>query len=186
MTTDDLFSRCHKCLETIMRMLRDCEEVKDFWSSLINSNKLSRIFSIGFHNWIDWNLSYTEIGIHQRSWYVVFGVAANDIWKDRNSMIFSQTSILRRELLFQTLSQSNFILHQRKPSNTTSTVSSSNVVEVCWVPPPDGCFKINVDGSHICNSGSLACGGLTRDSNGNFVRGFYGRVGSCNVVWAEL
>lgn len=28
--------------------------------------------------------------------------------------------------------------------------------------------------------------GLIRDSNGNLVKSFYNKVGSCNIVWAKL
>lgn len=96
MTADDLCLRCHRCPETIMHLLKDCEEVKDFWPSLINLDQWSSFFSIGLHNWLDWNLSSTQVGILQGNWLVVFGVAINNIWKDRNSMVFSQTTKIDR------------------------------------------------------------------------------------------
>lgn len=56
----------------------------------------------------------------------------------------------------------------------------------CMVSPPQRCYKINIDGSHRRNSGNPACGGLIRDSNEIFVKGFFGRVGYANVLWAKL
>lgn len=47
-------------------------------------------------------------------------------------------------------------------------------------------MKINVDGSHSSRTGSSACGGLARDHDGQLIRGFYCKVGSCNAVWEEL
>lgn len=72
-------------------------------------------------------------------------------------------------LCFNVLSQARFIINPRENQSNSITGSYSNVIDVCWSPPPDGCFKINVDGSHISSSGSSACGGLIRDSGGNFV-----------------
>lgn len=32
------------------------------------------------------------------------------------------------------------------------------VEHVAWTPPAPGCFKVNVDGSHLRNTGSSPCG----------------------------
>lgn len=84
------------------------------------------------------------------------------------------------------LNHANFIFHLNHKDSANTDSLGLNVIKVCWSPPPDGCFKVNVDGSHINNPSSSACGGLIRDANGNFVKGFYSKVGSCNAVWAEL
>lgn len=55
------------------------------------------------------------------------------------------------------------------------------MIEVCWVAPPDGCSKINVDESHFSKSGSSACGELATDSCGKFVKGFYRFGQSCGL-----
>lgn len=47
---------------------------------------------------------------------------------------------------------------------------------VGWMPPPEGWFKINVDGAHNDFSRNSACGGIVRDDHGNFVKGF-----NCNI-----
>lgn len=45
---------------------------------------------------------------------------------------------------------------------------------------PLDCTKINVDESHFGHVGRLACGGLARNSNKNFIKGFYNKMGFCN------
>lgn len=60
------------------------------------------------------------------------------------------------------------------------------VLNVAWKPPPEGCVKINVDGSYISVTGSSACGGIAKDLARRLVRGFYSKVGLCNAVWAKL
>lgn len=48
-----------------------------------------------------------------------------------------------------------------------------------------GCYKMNVDGSHLHNFGSFSCSGIVRDSNDRFVSRFY-KIGIGNALWAEL
>lgn len=45
MASDDLCPRCLDCPETIMHVLRDCEDVKEFWMSKLNPNVVSK-FSV--------------------------------------------------------------------------------------------------------------------------------------------
>lgn len=45
--------------------------------------------------------------------------------------------------------------------------------------------KLNVDASRSFD-GSAGCGGLIRDSNGKWIRGFSKFVGNCSVLKAEL
>lgn len=98
MTADELCPRCHRCLETIMHMIRDCDDVKEFWSKLIDPDSWSSFFSLGLHSWLNWNLSSKAINPHNINWPMTFGIAVKDIWKDRNSLVFSQVSIMGSNL----------------------------------------------------------------------------------------
>lgn len=109
MTADELCPRCCKHLETIMHMARDCEEVREFWSSLINPSSWSKFFSVGLHNWMDWDLSSNNIGTHHLDWPIVFGIAVHEVWKDKNSLVFARSSSMRNNLTFLVLNQANFI-----------------------------------------------------------------------------
>jgi ribonuclease HI len=53
-----------------------------------------------------------------------------------------------------------------------------------WSKPPPGFFKVNTDGSYV--HGQAACGGIIRNHNGNFVKGFMCKLGSGNALFAEL
>lgn len=55
-----------------------------------------------------------------------------------------------------------------------------------WTPPPIGSWKLNCDGSVRRNGREAGCGGILRDSSGNFVFGFTSKLQSCSVVEAEL
>ena len=55
-----------------------------------------------------------------------------------------------------------------------------------WTPPPPGFIKLNSDGSAQGNPGSISAGGFFRDSNGNWIGGFTGKIGFTTSLAAEL
>lgn len=55
-----------------------------------------------------------------------------------------------------------------------------------WSKPMQGVYKLNVDGSHCVTRGESACGGLIRNSSGLFIKGFFCKVTTSNIVWAEM
>lgn len=102
MTDDPMCPRCNSCPETIMHLLRDCEEASTFWNEVINPNAWSKFFSLGLFPWLEWNLSSKndEIGKTPWSWFTFFTVSVAALWKDRNSLVFSQESKMGKELWF--------------------------------------------------------------------------------------
>lgn len=65
MSYSDLYPRCHRYPETIIHLLRDCEEVNDFWSKHLDPSIWSRFFSLGQQAWLDWNMSSSRIRLVQ-------------------------------------------------------------------------------------------------------------------------
>nr|GMC93188.1 putative ribonuclease H [Ipomoea batatas] len=56
---------------------------------------------------------------------------------------------------------------------------------VRWTVPPSGWIKINVDGSCTQSTGAAACGGLSQDHQGRWLRGFMHNIGCCSIEEAE-
>lgn len=79
-----------------------------------------------------------------------------------------------------------FIGHEMCQPTPAYLPPAKRQVMVSWTPPPPNAFKINVDGSHNSTQGCTACGGLIRDSCGNFGKGFYCNLGLSNPLWAEM
>lgn len=186
MTNDNLCPRCQGGPETLLHMLRDCDEVQSFWQSVVHLDHLSRFFSLGTCSWLDWNMTEKSVGRIQLDWQLFFGVAVYELWRDRNSLVFSQESKLGSHLLVATMQQAYFIQQYRSPSAGDTAPVAQRLMQVVWKPLDPGWFKVNVDGSHWRSSGSTACGGLVRNEHGVFVAGFYTKLGSSTALWVEL
>lgn len=98
MTAYVICSRCNSNPETIMHILRDCEEAQQCWNNVIKPEHWSKFFSLGFFPWSEWNLTTNNIGVTPWSWFTFFSISVNEIWKDRNCLVFSNVSKLRNEL----------------------------------------------------------------------------------------
>ena len=61
-----------------------------------------------------------------------------------------------------------------------------NVVSVGWEKPPRGWVKLNTDGSAMKNPDRAGGGGLLRDHDGVWLKGFARGLGFTNSILAEL
>lgn len=55
-----------------------------------------------------------------------------------------------------------------------------------WITPNHGWVKVNIDGAFAQASNTNACGGLIRDSDGNFIRGFICRLDNGDALSTKL
>lgn len=60
------------------------------------------------------------------------------------------------------------------------------LLNIGWQPPPVDYLKINMDGAFNQYSKMAACGGINRDANGAFDKGFICNMGFCSNLRAEL
>jgi ribonuclease HI len=62
-----------------------------------------------------------------------------------------------------------------------------DTIFIGWKRPLDGWVKLNCDGSQNKNSIGLAgCGGLLRDSDGRWIKGYSRKLGDCDALHAEM
>ena len=55
-----------------------------------------------------------------------------------------------------------------------------------WIPPPTGWVKLNTDRCYKVNPGLASGGGLLRDEDGKWIKGFDYNIGICTVTMSEL
>ncbi|RYR17285.1 hypothetical protein Ahy_B03g062048 isoform A [Arachis hypogaea] len=108
------------------------------------------------------------------------------IWYLRNKLVFNGESVIvtsaanqirARSEEFDRVIRSNLKL--RNPQNSGSS-------PIRWSRPKEGCIKVNVDGSWFSHNNNAACGGVFRDSEGRFVKGFACNLGNCSIMHVEL
>lgn len=107
---------------------------------------------------------------NQKEWQVLFGVTIYDLWRDRNKLVFDSMTNLHQGnhgFLYAVQNQVNFIRRNYMVNGMNSAQSIRHLIGVAWSPPPSGCYKVNIDGSH--SGGVSACGRLIRQGDGSFV-----------------
>lgn len=81
MTQDNVCPSSSSSPENLMHLLRDCEEVQNFWNQSVDPRHWSKFFSLGLHQRIDWILSVKNICSASWNWATFFGVAVWAIWR---------------------------------------------------------------------------------------------------------
>jgi L1 cell adhesion molecule like protein len=74
---------------------------------------------------------------------------------------------------------------QANISHVATQVSYKEVAHIGWKRPEGDWIMLNTDGASRGNS-VAGCGGLLRNSNGQWLGGFSHHLGSCNAYLAEL
>ncbi|KAL4336803.1 hypothetical protein AHAS_Ahas12G0046700 [Arachis hypogaea] len=108
------------------------------------------------------------------------------IWYFRNKLVFNGEAVHVTTAINQIRARSEefFIISRSKlkPHNTQAVGESL----IRWSRPEEGCVKVNVDGSWFGHTNNAACGGVFRDSDGRFLKGFSCNLGNCSIMHAEL
>jgi ribonuclease HI len=61
-----------------------------------------------------------------------------------------------------------------------------DTIYIGWKCPREGWIKLNCDGAHKSSINLSGCGGLLRNSNGTFLKGYARKIGSCDALHAEM
>ncbi|KAL0000646.1 hypothetical protein SO802_014427 [Lithocarpus litseifolius] len=177
---------CDSCTgaeESIIHVLRDCSTAKSFWecSSYPDSFKLS--FSDDLEPWIKKNsFGSTMAAGKDYEWRNFFLLGLWNLWLQRNRRAFKQqpanpdlvkvVEMQTRELMYCVL----------EPNGG----KDRQVRQVKWLKPAEGWQKLNIDGSFVSTSGLAGCGGLLRDSSGQWIVGFAESICVSSSIAAEL
>ncbi|KAL5836164.1 hypothetical protein ACOSQ4_015661 [Xanthoceras sorbifolium] len=115
--------------------------------------------------------------------YLLFTFTLWYIWKWRCCVVFEDG--------FQVPSTPQMIILKASKQWWEAMYGVSSCISIysafmAWEPPMAGWVKLNVDGSRDNQTGSIAAGGVARDLNSNWVRGFAMHLGAGNILEAEL
>ncbi|GLT78653.1 hypothetical protein SLA2020_501810 [Shorea laevis] len=185
LTNDDSCPRCQHGREDVLHCFRDCEGSRRLWRKWIGDNLWQRWQQMNHAEWINHNLSRTNVKIEQGlPWDVAFAAICWFIWLARNKAVFEgdrEWIVAKEGMLRFHLAKAGYFLNRNPP---TGTLRYEQLVG--WEKPPPGYVKINVDGSARGTPGASAAGGVCRDSNGDWCFGFTQQLGMGIAIRAEL
>ncbi|KAF7803041.1 hypothetical protein G2W53_042152 [Senna tora] len=185
MTDNDVCKRCLLHSETSLHALRDCCHVAPLWRSLIPQNKWRKFFSLNLCSWIEASLSSSMGCSDNFSWNTKFGYTCWLIWKQRNNWVFNgkkeEAISLLPILKIQLEDFNNATKVMKEISNDSNRENTQG-----WVAPEVDWIKVNTDGSYYSEQNSMACGGVARDKDNNWIFGFSKRLGRGNALHAEI
>ena len=115
-------------------------------------------------------------------WKVLFPMGLWFLWTHRNTFLFRSGSVDTHNWR-KCLQGSAEFFSIGLPSKVRQL---KNVVSVGWEKPPRGWVKLNTDGSAMKNPDRAGGGGLLRDHDGVWLRGFARGLGYTNSILAEL
>lgn len=85
---------CDNADETLFHRFCDCNASLSIWSCF-NVRKPQQFFSSNnWNSWLATNLTKTEYGEEESYWHIVFGVALDHIWENRNNGSFPRSVLL--------------------------------------------------------------------------------------------
>ena len=180
---DKMCRMCNKGNETINHLLRECEVAHLFWLQVQVPHYYRNSFKLPLKEWLEYNCK-DEMNTIVKGvpWKVLFPIGLWHLWLHRNDFLFKSgtTNPQAWRRCFQSSAEFFSIGSVNKAKNLKS------VIPVGWEKPPRGWVKINTDGSAMKNPNRAGGGGLLRDHEGNWLKGFARGIGYTNSALAEL
>ena len=182
---EDSCTLCKGASETPLHILRDCPRVAPIWQKIGLPTLPDSFSSSNISNWMNaCSHSSLTTSIHSVLLFKdIFSILCWTIWTARNKTAFEGTEF-NHSTIFKRFSSLAIELKFSLPQKVDKPPKEK--ILIGWKPPSSGFLKLNTDGSALGNPGLTSAGGLIRDSNGNWVRGFSRFIGTTNSFAAEL
>ena len=175
---------CRNEDESIAHMLKDCPFALNLWEWIGIPQPLTSTFQLDLLEWLKRNfLCNNQFQINGIPWSTLFLFIVWELWKHRNEVAFDNKPL-------------NFNLHHtciRLATEYFFYVSKQqkgkhfSVSRVYWQKPPMGSYMLNSNGASMGNLGKARGGGLIRDSQRKWVKGYMRKIGMASVeakFWA--
>lgn len=179
---DNKCPSCKRQDETIIHLLRDCELARKYWSCVEVPPAHVHTFSGSLEEWLQANSVSLVKHKSDMPWSTVFLFTIWAIWKNRNKIVF-ENSIPNPRLAIECINQARDYHFCVSKAKTTTTKAA---IPVAWTKPREDWFKLNSDGASLGNPGKAGGGGIIRNSQGGWVRGYARSIGLTSSIIAEL
>ncbi|KAK9157390.1 hypothetical protein Scep_003964 [Stephania cephalantha] len=136
--------------------------------------------STEFQIWLKENLNSSYKGnVSMIEWSVIFGTAVWLIWRWRNETVFHEEPNQCVDPVKSILAMAGEFHHV-----ILARISKEANMTKVWQRPDEGWTKLNADGA-VAGS-CAAAGGVLRDHEGRWIRGFHQFLGTCPPLDEEL
>ncbi|PNX81608.1 ribonuclease H [Trifolium pratense] len=178
---------CNHCVDVVedtLHVLRDCPLAKSVWCNLLNGKDKDWFFTAALDEWIILNMKKQLGRDNNLSWASVWATSCHFLWLWRNRETHGDSRlrplqpwklILKWVMQYFEADVSGIVIANRQKVEITVT----------WQCPEDGWLSLNTDGASRGHT-SAGCGGLLRNSEGQWLGGFSRNLGRCNAYIAEL
>ncbi|KAL0001759.1 hypothetical protein SO802_015540 [Lithocarpus litseifolius] len=169
--------------ETISHALRDCPKAQSFWNFFSPPISTSNFYGTQILDWLRLNCrSMQQCDVADLDWAILFPIAIWVLWLHRNSTIFGMATI-HKDLKAKTLAKAAEMAYLGIIEKHKQTKAK---IQVRWLPPSLNWFKVNSDGSSMGNPSLAGGGGLIRNQDGEWVKGYARSIGCATSVASEL
>ena len=171
---------CNAALETISHALKDYSKAQSLWNSFSPPVSASIFYGTQFLDLLRLNCrSMQRCDAADLDWAILFPIV---VWLNWNNTIFGKATIhkdLKAKALAKAFEMAYLgIIEKHKQTKTK--------IQVRWLPPSLDWVKVNFDGSSMGNPGLARGGGLIRNQEGEWVKGYVRVIGCATSVAAEL
>ncbi|MCH97348.1 ribonuclease H protein, partial [Trifolium medium] len=130
---------------------------------------------------MDWIFKNTNN--QNKKWITLFMVACWHLWMWRNKNIFEEDFQRSTDPIVKILKMVDDIdNYTRHPLN----IRRCDTIFIGWKRPQEGWIKLNCDGALKNSLGLAGCGGLFRNSDGRWIKGYARKIGTCDTLCAEM
>lgn len=182
---DPYCSNCRGVEETTLYVLRDCPIASEVWHHLLRGEHCATFFLGNLDQWTDLNL-HRHLGQEEDlQWGAVWATTCAMLWRWRNMRVYDPNYVSPYRPWDRVLG-----VFQLYP-NAQHTYSDEGVRprvwrDIGWRPPEEGWVCLNTDRAAKGAPGLAGCGGIFRDDQGRWVRGFTKHLGLTTAFVAEL
>ncbi|KAF7843157.1 ribonuclease H [Senna tora] len=174
---------CQSARESNSHALRDCPRISQVWKAFINPRDRALFFNLPAKEWITWNLRKKE-SFCSVPWPFIFSTVCGMCWHWRNLKQKDQEFEFPNGAHRAILNQAK--IHAQAMFTYEATSRSHKKLNESWTRPQGEWVKLNVDGAVCRITDDAGCGGLLRNSKGDWIKGFTCNLGKTTIICAEL
>ncbi|KAL0005366.1 hypothetical protein SO802_012927 [Lithocarpus litseifolius] len=173
---------CNNERESIIHAIRDCSFAKSVWDNFSTASDIPGFYNLDLCPWLKINLNFQSLRSDLMPWKVLFSFVVWNLWVHRNNVAFKGVRLNQNLWSHIKHAATEFLFCAGKTGRAVTREARS----VRWLRPSPGWVRLNTDGSSLGNPGKAGGGGLIRDENGSWIKGFIRNIGFSSSMEAEL